>query len=233
MLRIQQSLWRQKGRAIVAFEGFDAAGKGGAIARLTRNLDPRGFTVWPIGPPSPKDQGKHYLYRFWKALPALGTIAVFDRSWYGRVLVERVEGLAKRREWSRAYREINQFERELVDDDVEVVKIFLAIDKDEQLRRFEARIRDPYKQWKIGEADLRARARWQEYVHAADEMLERTSKKRSPWHVIPANNKPYARLRVLQTVTARLGHHHRWLEKTAELDHRSVKRELATLKRIE
>ncbi len=232
LLRIQQALWHEKKRAIVVFEGFDAAGKGGAIARLTRNIDPRGVNVWPIGPPTPEEQAKHYLYRFWTRLPAPGTLAIFDRSWYGRVLVERVEGFATRREWTRAYREINEFERGLVDDGVELVKLFLAIDKHEQLRRFEARIRDPYKQWKIGEADLRARARWGDYVRAADDMFELTSKKHSRWEAIPANDKPYARLRVLQIVAGRLGQQ-RWVKKAEALDQRSLKHELAALRRME
>ncbi|HUB05701.1 MAG TPA: polyphosphate kinase [Myxococcales bacterium] len=233
MLRIQQGLWHRKRRAVVAFEGFDAAGKGGAIRRLVGGLDPRSVNVWPIGPPRPDEQGRHYLYRFWARLPVPGTIAVFDRSWYGRVLVERVEKLAPREAWRRAYREINEFERALVDDGVDVVKIFLAIDAKEQLRRLEARLRDPYKQWKLTEDDLRARARWDAYVEAADEMLDRTSKKRRRWHLVAANDKPYARRRVLELVTRELGQHHDWMEDAAEKSRRrSLRRELAALRGI-
>ncbi len=232
MLRIQQGIWHRKRRAVVVLEGFDAAGKGGAIRRLTEGLDPRSVSVWPIGPPLADEQGRHYLYRFWARLPPPGTIAVFDRSWYGRVLVERVEKLAPEAAWRRAYHEINQFEKMLVDDGVDVVKLFLAIDPDEQLRRLEARLRDPYKQWKLTENDLRARGRWGGYVQAADEMLTRTSKKRREWRLVPANDKPYARRAVLQMVTAALGHHHLWMESTADkARRRSLRRELAALAR--
>ena len=156
MLRIQQGVWHQKKRAIVVFEGFDAAGKGGAIQRLTEKLDPRGFQVHPIGPPNPGEQQKHWLYRFWKCLPATGTLAIFDRSWYGRVLVERVEHLIGKPQWKRAYHEIREFERMLTDDGIDLIKVFIAISKAEQLRRFEKRLEDPYKLWKLTMADIEA-----------------------------------------------------------------------------
>ncbi|MHB1846175.1 MAG: polyphosphate kinase 2 family protein [Deltaproteobacteria bacterium] len=233
MLRIQEGLWHQKKRAIVLFEGFDASGKGGAIRRLTERLDPRALRVWPIGPPSAEEQGKHYLYRFWERLPPPGMLAVFDRSWYGRLLVERVEGLAPRSAWKRAFGEIEEFERMLVDDGIDLVKLFLAIDPKEQLRRFEARLGDPYKQWKLTEDDIRARSHWDDYVRAADALLERNSKKWAPWHLIPANDKPHARLEALRIVTRALGHHRDWMENAVERSSsRSLAKELRALRRL-
>jgi len=225
MLRIQQGLYFGGMRAIVAFEGFDAAGKGGAIRRLTESLDPRGLKVVPVGPPLPEEKGRHWLYRFWRDLPVPGMITVFDRTWYGRVLVERVDRLAKKREWHRAYGEINEFEATLVNDGIELVKIFLAISKGEQLKRFEHRIRDPYKQWKITEADTRARRHWDDYVEAADDMFGQTHTKIAPWELIPAEHKWHTRLEVLRRVTEALTRHGQWMEKralevnTQELEH--------------
>ncbi len=215
MLLVQQGLFHSRRRAIVAIEGFDASGKGGAIRRLTEAIDPRGVKVVPIGPPTAEEQGRHWLWRFWRDLPAPGTITVFDRTWYGRVLVERVEKLATRPEWRRAYREIVEFERVLVDDGIDLVKIFLAVSKREQRRRFEARLRDPYKQWKISEADVEARRRWDDYVAAADEAFRRTDVPRARWHVVAGDRKWWARLEVLRVVTARLAHHSRWMEARA------------------
>jgi len=230
MLRIQQGVFHQRERAIIVFEGFDAAGKGGAIRTLTETLDPRSAVVWPIGPPSEDEQRTHWLYRFWAKLPHPGTIAVFDRSWYGRVLAERVQRLIDKPTWKRAYREINQFERELIDDGVEIIKIFLAVSREEQLRRFEDRLKDPYKQWKLTQADLDARAAWDEYVEASDDLLRKTSKKRTGWELIPADDKPYAHLAVLRHVTSRLSRHRDWIESEAEKRRRrSLKRELAQL----
>jgi polyphosphate kinase 2 (PPK2 family) len=215
MLLVQQGIFHVRARAIVAIEGFDAAGKGGAIRRLTEAVDPRGVRVVPIGPPSDEDQGRHWLFRFWRELPLPGTITVFDRTWYGRVLVERVEGLAQKPAWTRAYREINEFERTLVDDGIDVIKIFLGVSKDEQLRRFEERLRDPYKQWKLGEADVRARKRWDDYVEAADDAFARTDTPRARWHLVPADRKWHARLQVLRIVTDRLSRHAEWMEARA------------------
>lgn len=223
MLRIQQGIWHQKKRAIIVLEGFDAAGKGGAIRRLVEPLDPRGFRVHPIGPPQGDEQGKHYLYRFWQRLPAPGSIAIFDRSWYGRVLVEKVRELAPKKRLEDAYGEIVDFERQLVDDGVEIVKIFLAIDKKEQLKRFEERLTDPYKQWKITTDDIEARGQWKDYVDATDEMLERTSKKWAPWHLVPANDKDYTRIEVLKIVTKRLKFHQEWM------DNQSIKTGISSL----
>lgn len=205
MLRIQQAYFHQGRRAVLVFEGTDASGKGGAIRRLTERLDPRGVKVWPIGAPTDDEKAHHYLARFWTRLPAAGTIAIFDRSWYGRVLVERVDALAPKAAWSRAYDEINDFERLLVDDGVRLIKIFMNISRDEQLRRFVERLRNPYKRWKLTDADLRARERWADYVEAAEDMIAQTDTARAPWHVVPANRKWYARARVLETVTKALG----------------------------
>jgi polyphosphate kinase 2 (PPK2 family) len=212
MVRIQQGLYHSGRRAVIGFEGFDAAGKGGCIRRLTEMLDPRGLKVVPIGPPLPEEKGRHWLYRFWRALPLPGTITVFDRTWYGRVLVERVDKLSPKPAWKRAYDEINEFEAMLVNDGIQLVKIFLAITKDEQLRRFEQRLRDPYKRWKIGEADIRARQQWDEYIESADDMFKRTHTKLVPWELIPAEHKWYARSEVLRAVTKALGTQGDWME---------------------
>lgn len=206
ILHIQQTYWHEKLRAVIVFEGWDAAGKGGCIRRLTEPLDPRGFHVWPIGAPGPEEQGKHYLYRFWTRLPSRGTFAVFDRSWYGRVLVERVEGFATKAQWTRAYDEIREFEKLLTDDGVRVVKLFMHITQDEQLNRFRERLTNPYKRWKLTEEDLRNRARWPDYVKAVETMFERTSTPDAPWHAVPANSKWHARIRTLEIVTAHLKH---------------------------
>nr|WP_156926971.1 polyphosphate kinase [Azospirillum halopraeferens] len=204
MLRIQQTYWHEKRRAVIVFEGWDAAGKGGCIRRMTEPLDPRGFHVWPISAPTAEEQGKHYLYRFWNKLPAPGTFAVFDRSWYGRVLVERVEGFATKAEWTRAYDEIARFEQMLTDDGVRVVKLFLHITQEEQLNRFRERLTNPYKRWKLTEEDLRNRARWPEYVKAVEQMFDRTSVGTAPWFAVAANSKWYARVHVLELVTRAL-----------------------------
>ncbi len=196
---------REAGRSVVvAFEGWDAAGKGGAIKRLTEKLDPRGYVVHAIGAPSDEEKKHHYLRRFWTRLPVRGRWAIFDRTWYGRVLVERVEGFAKKKEWKRAYREINEFERTLIDDGVVLVKVFLAITKEEQLRRFRERENDPYKRWKIGPEDWRNREHWDEYVDAAEQMLAETDNEDAPWKVIGADRKWHARLVAMRHVLERL-----------------------------
>ncbi|RNF51493.1 polyphosphate kinase [Marinomonas hwangdonensis] len=200
MQRVQQAYYHQGKRAIIIFQGWDASGKGGAIRRLTEYLDPRGYRVHPIAAPSAEEQGKHYLYRFQTKLPKVGTLAIFDRSWYERVLTERVEGFASDMEWQRAYQEINEYERMLTDDGVKIIKIFTHISKDEQLERFEERLRNPLKQWKLTEEDIRNREKWDEHENAINDMLELTSTEQSPWHVIPANHKWYTRIAVLETV---------------------------------
>jgi polyphosphate kinase 2 (PPK2 family) len=204
MLRIQQAYYHHKRRAIMVFEGWDAGGKGGAIRRITEPLDPRGVHVWPIGRPDPIDQGKHYLYRFWTRLPEPGTIAIFDRSWYGRVMVEFIEGLIDKETRDRAYEEINDFERTLADNGVRLVKFFFHITPEEQLKRFRERLTNPYKRWKLTEEDIRNREKWDEYVKAAERMFQRTSTKAAPWQIIPANKKWYARVHCLEIATQEL-----------------------------
>nr|WP_255617804.1 polyphosphate kinase [Aurantimonas sp. VKM B-3413] len=203
-IKIQQAYLKTGDAGAVVFEGWDAAGKGGAIRRMASVMDPRGFRVWPIGAPTPEDARKHYLARFWERLPKTGEIAVFDRSWYGRVLVERVEGLADEAAWRRAYDEINMFEKMLVDKGMHIAKVFLYIDRDEQLKRFEKRLHDPLKRWKLSFEDFRNRAKWDEYEAAVDEMLARTDTAHAPWHLVPANQKDFARLSALGEVAGRL-----------------------------
>jgi polyphosphate kinase 2 (PPK2 family) len=200
LLRLQQQHYHGNRRAIIVFEGWDASGKGGAIRRLTEKLDPRGLRVWPIGAPRPDEQGRHYLYRFWQKLPEPQTWAIFDRSWYGRVLVERVEKLCKPSEWKRAYDEINEFETMLVDDGAAVVKVFLHISKKEQLRRFEEREKNPYKRWKITKEDWRNRKKWSKYESAIDDMFKETSSRRAPWIPIAGERKWFARTAVCRAV---------------------------------
>ena len=196
---------REAGRSVVvAFEGWDAAGKGGAIKRLTEKLDPRGYQVHAIAAPTDDEKRRHYLWRFWTRLPDRGRWAIFDRTWYGRVLVERVEGFCKKKAWKRAYREINEFERQLVDDGVVLVKVFLAITRHEQKKRFDERENDPYKRWKIGPEDWRNRDHWEQYVEAAEDMFAETDTDVAPWKVIGANRKWHARLEVMREVLERL-----------------------------
>jgi AMP-polyphosphate phosphotransferase len=194
--------FQQGRRTIVAFEGWDAAGKGGCIKRLTALMDPRGYKVWPIAAPIDEDARNHWLWRFWRRLPETGELTVFDRTWYGRVLVERVEGFARASAWRRAYDEINAFERTLTADGVRLVKIFLHIDRKEQKRRFAERQQDPLKQYKIGPDDWRNRKKWPEYQQAIQEMLDRTHRPDAPWVLVAATSKRHARLEVLRTVIA-------------------------------
>jgi polyphosphate kinase 2 (PPK2 family) len=182
------------GRAVVAIEGWDAVGKGGVIRRMMAPLDPRGYAVWPIGPPTPEEKAEHYLQRFWRKLPRKGTWALFDRSWYGRVLVERVEKLALPAEWRRAYDEINAFERILADDGVRIVKLFMHISHAEQLRRLLARIDDPMERWKMSRADIRNYELRKEYEEAVEDMQRKTSTDYAPWHVVPFEDKRYGRI---------------------------------------
>lgn len=204
LLRLQQALYAQGGRAIVNVEGMDAAGKGGAILRLVRRIDPRGYKVYRIGPPAPWEQSRHYLYRFWSRLPGPGELVIFDRSWFGRVLVERVEGLASVAEWQRAYPEINAFEKMLADDGVALVKLWFHIGADEQLRRFHERQENPFKRWKLTDEDWRNREQWDAYIEAAEEMFRQTSTAHAPWTLIAANDKRHARLAALRAVVESL-----------------------------
>jgi len=204
MLELEQIYRVERRRGIIALEGWDAAGKSGAIQRLVEKLDPRWVDVWSVGRPTPEEQGRHYLWRFWQRLPLPGQIAIFDRTWYGRVLVERVEGLARPKEWRRAYDEINAFEKMLVDDGVRLVKLFLHISDKEQLGRFRERIETPTKHWKISAEDIRNRARRSDYLAALDDIFARTSTAAAPWHVVPAEYKWFARVAVAKTVVKAL-----------------------------
>lgn len=199
LLLLQRSLLETKHNLIVVVEGPDAAGKGGAIRRLVEKLDPRTYRVYSVVKPTQEEYQHHYLWRFWNKLPLYGQIAIFDRSWYGRVLVERVEGFATPSEWNRAFREISDFERLLIDDGSLILKFYLHITKDEQLARFKKREADPLKHWKMTEEDWRNRKKWDEHNAAAEEMFDQTSTPSAPWTVIEANFKWYARLRLLKT----------------------------------
>ncbi len=193
-------IYRRRIPVVLGFEGWDAGGKGGAIKRLTEKMDPRGFVVNPIASPSDTEKEHHYLWRFWRAMPKDGHIAIFDRTWYGRVMVERIEGFCTRQEWQRAYREINDMERDLADAGAIVLKFWMQIDKDEQERRFRERQNNPEKQWKITDEDWRNREKWEQYEDAVNEMLIRTSTEYAPWIVVEGNDKYYARIKVLETV---------------------------------
>ena len=196
---------RERGISVIlVFEGWDAAGKGGAIRRITAALDAASYQIVPIAAPTDEERAHHYLWRFWRHLPRAGTLTIFDRSWYGRVLVERVEGFASPAQWLRAYSEINHFEEQLVDHDIVVVKYWLHISREEQLRRFRERRRLSFKQWKLTDEDWRNRRKWNEYHEAVDEMFARTSTRTAPWTLVEANDKYYARLEVIRRLNDRL-----------------------------
>lgn len=189
---------------LVLFEGWDASGKGGAIKRLVSRLDPRHVRVVQFAAPSPDEARHHFLWRFWPALPGWGGMAVLDRTWYGRVLVERVEGFAAESTWERAYSEIVDLETTLAAEGAIVVKFFLHLSHAEQLRRFEARARDPYRAWKLTEEDWRNRDRRDDYEVAVEEMLRRTESPAGPWHVVAAEDKRWARVAVVRSVVERV-----------------------------
>lgn len=191
-------------RAIIVFEGWDAAGKGGVIGRLTAELDPRYYEVYPISAPTPAELERHFLWRFWQKLPGKRDIAIFDRSWYGRVLVERVEGYASEAEWKRGYDEINEFEAQQKDAGATIVKLFLHITQEEQDERLAKRLDHPWKRWKTGKDDFRNRARRDDYLAAMHDMFARTDTRWAPWKVVDANNKKAARIAVLSHVADRL-----------------------------
>ena len=197
---LHNEVYRRRIPVILAFEGWDAGGKGGAIKRLTQAMDPRGYEVNPISAPNDIEKAHHYLWRFWTKVPKAGHVAIFDRSWYGRVMVERIEGFCTEEEWRRAYREMNAMEESWANDGAVVLKFWMHIDKDEQERRFKERQDNPDKQWKITDEDWRNRAKWGEYEVAVDEMLVHTSTTYAPWIVVEANSKYYARIKVLETV---------------------------------
>ncbi|MBM74572.1 MAG: AMP phosphotransferase [Proteobacteria bacterium] len=195
---IQQAFSREGQRGVVVFEGWDAAGKGGVIRRISWAMDPRTLRVWPIAAPDCREKKEHWLQRFWTRLPEEGAIAVFDRSWYGRVLVERVEGFASEKEWFRAYEEIRQFEQTLYEDGVKIIKFQLDITPQTQLERFKARLDDPTKRFKLTLEDFRNRAKWKDYEQANRDMVEQTHCEKAPWYVIDANNKKKARIKILE-----------------------------------
>ncbi len=193
-------LYRRRIPVVLGFEGWDAGGKGGAIKRLTEQMDPRGYQVHPTASPNDVERAHHYLWRFWNAMPKAGHVTIFDRTWYGRVMVERIEGFCTEKEWKRAYKEMNDMERDLVDAGAIVMKFWLQIDKEEQAKRFQARQENPEKQWKITDEDWRNREKWEQYEAAVNEMLIRTSTSYAPWVVVEGNCKYYARIKVLETV---------------------------------
>lgn len=199
---LAHALYIQKRSLIVVVEGWDAAGKGGAIRRVTEKIDPRGYQVYSIGPPEGEDKTHHYLWRFWRRLtaPEDKQILIFDRSWYGRVLVERVEGFASEKEWKRAYREINAFERQLTNHGMLLVKLWFHISSEEQLRRFEARQETPHKKWKLTDEDWRNREKWDRYAEAVVDMLQKTSTLTAPWTIVEGNDKYWARVKTQKTL---------------------------------
>ncbi|TVT27846.1 phosphate--AMP phosphotransferase [Salinicoccus cyprini] len=209
MREIQFQLYEQKIPLVIVYEGMDAAGKGGNIKRIRERLDPTGYTVNATGAPTDMEQAHHYLWRFAIDTPRSGHIGFFDRSWYGRVLVERIEGFASNKEWKQAYEEINHFEKSLYNSGAIIVKFFLSLDKDEQLERFNDRQDDEDKQWKLTDEDWRNREKWDLYVQAGEDMVRQTSTDHAPWHVIAGNNKRYARItalrKVIEACEARLG----------------------------
>lgn len=205
LMKFQHAIYKHRMRAVLAVEGTDAAGKGGTIKRLIDYMDPRGVRVYRIGAPTVEEAANHYLQRFWKRLPEAGEIAIFDRTWYGRVLVERVEKLSHEHAWKRAYGEINEFEKMLVDDGIILIKLFLVINKEEQRKRLLSRLKHPEKCWKITPEDFKSREYWDDYQVAYQDMLDRTYTEHAPWHIVPANSKKYARIETMEIVIRRLG----------------------------
>jgi polyphosphate kinase 2 (PPK2 family) len=213
-------LYVQKRTLVMVYEGWDAGGKGGNIKRVTEKLDPRGYEVFSIAAPKGEDGTHHYLWRFWRRLkpPDEKQVIIFDRSWYGRVMVERIEGFCTEAEWKRAYREINEFERQLVDFGMIVQKFWIHISPEEQLRRFEARRDTSYKAWKLTEEDWRNRAKWDAYAEAVNDMLLRTSTATAPWTIVEGNDKWFARVKTLRTLVEVL---------SKELDYQPVEPSIA------
>ena len=201
---LHNRLYRKRVPVIITYEGWDAAGKGGNIKRVTGALDPRGYEVQPIASPEPHEKARHYLWRFWTRLPKDGHIAIFDRTWYGRVMVERLEGFCSENDWKRAYNEMNEFEKELSDWGAVIIKFWVQIDKDTQLARFNDRQNNPEKQWKITDEDWRNREKWDQYEEAVNEMLKKTSTAYAPWHILESVDKKYARIKALKIVIKEL-----------------------------
>ena len=204
LAKLHGKIYKHKIPVVLAFEGWDAAGKGGAIKRVGSALDPRGYVAVPVAAPDAREKNRHYLWRFWENLPKTGHITIFDRSWYGRVIVERLEKFTPEERCEMAYCEINEFERELSECGVIVMKFWIQIDKDEQLRRFTERQNTPAKQWKITDEDWRNREKWDLYEPAVDEMIAKTSTKTAPWNIIEGNDKKYARIKVMKLIIERL-----------------------------
>ena len=189
---------------MLAFEGSDAAGKGGAIRRIVQAIDARQVQIVPIAAPTQEELARPYMWRFWRQIPKKGRITIFDRTWYGRVLVERIEGFCSEADWLRAYSEINDFEHELRSDGVIILKFWLQVSKEEQLRRFKEREETAFKRYKITEEDWRNREKWDAYHEAVCDMVERTSTGLIPWTIVEANDKQFARVKVIETVCNRL-----------------------------
>jgi len=202
--KLHNKLYRKRIPLIIAYEGWDAAGKGGNIKRIASALDPRGYEVFPIASPTPDEKQRHFLWRFYNRLPRTGHIAIFDRTWYGRVMVERLEGYCSENDWQRAFNEMNEFEKDLVDWGAIVIKFWVQIDKDTQLARFTERQNTPEKQWKITDEDWRNREKWDLYETAIDEMIAKTSTEFAPWFILESNDKKYARIKALETVIAEI-----------------------------
>ncbi len=202
--RLARAAWEKKVSSVLVFEGWDAAGKGGTIRRLTSAMDARLYRVVPIAAPTDEERAHQYLWRFWRHIPRAGRVTIFDRSWYGRVLVERVEGFAREDEWKRSFQEINEFEDQLVEHGTMVTKFWVHISKDEQLRRFKERQKTEFKQYKITDEDWRNRKQWEAYEGAINEMVVRTSTRGAPWVIVAGNDKRFARIQVLETVCRRL-----------------------------
>jgi polyphosphate kinase 2 (PPK2 family) len=205
LLHLQVHHLRTGGRALIGLDGWDAAGKGGLIQRIVYGLEPRSTHVWRIGAPTPEEQGRHYLWRFWQRLPAPGNWAIFDRTWYGRVLVERVEGFCDEAAWKRGYREINEFERQLADDGVRIIKLLVHVSADEQKKRMIDRLEKSYKHYKVGLEDFRNIAKRRQYLEAYKDMLDKTDTGHAHWHVIASDDKKQARLAGLGIVVEELG----------------------------
>jgi polyphosphate kinase 2 (PPK2 family) len=219
-------LYVQKRTLVVVYEGWDAGGKGGNIKRVTERLDPRGYEVFPIAAPTGEDATHHYLYRFWRRLrpPDEKQIIIFDRSWYGRVMVERIEGFCTEDEWKRAFREINEFERQLADHGIILAKFWIHISQDEQLRRFEDRRQITYKSWKLTDEDWRNRDKWDHYEEAVEDMLLRTSTLTAPWTIVEGNDKWFARVKTLRTLVELL---------SKELDYEPAEPQIVRIRALE
>jgi polyphosphate kinase 2 (PPK2 family) len=206
LLDLQIHHLRTGGRAIIGLDGWDAAGKGGLIQRMVFGLEPRSVQVWRIGAPTPEEQGKHFLWRFWDRVPAPRNWAIFDRTWYGRVLVERIEGFCSKTEWQRAYGEINDFEETLVNSGARIIKLLVHVSEEEQRKRMIRRLEKPHKRYKVGPEDFRNIAKRKQYIEAYNDMLDKTSTEHAPWHVIASDDKRHARLAGLKIVVDTLSH---------------------------